>query len=119
MGKEVVAIPIAAYLVDRRRRHKNKVEKLVDPRNLSDDFDETDQVRGRSFAGDVRGDDPLSYESRSTKEKRKRPVIVRFGLRKKALASGAIGLAGLVAGSRISSDSRRERDYPELYPYYR
>ena len=125
MGKELAAIPIAAYFIDRRRRHKNKAEKLLDPRNLSDDFEDeedfnqNDSIRGQSYAGDIRGSDPLSFESRSTKEKKKRPVVYRFGLRKKALAGGAIGLAGLVAGTSLASPPREQKERPRRYPYQR
>ena len=85
MGRELIAaLPIAGYWLDRRRRHKNKPEEVFNPKNFSDN----PLVVGRSNSGDTRGSAPLFSESRSTKEKKARPVVHRFGLRKKGISRG-------------------------------
>ena len=125
--KEAVSIPIAAYFIDRRRRHNNKTEKLIDPRNLSDSPDF--QTHGYSDSANIRGSAPLFSESRASslsehpgtrtsKEKKKRPQVFRFGLKKKVLVGGGLGVAGLAVGGRLSRESREENPYAR-YPYYR
>ena len=118
MGKELIAaLPIAGYWLDRRRRHKNKPEEIFNPKNFADN----PLTIGRSSAGDTRGSAPLFSESRSTKEKKSRPVVHRFGLRKKGIVGAGLGVAGLATGSRLSSDSRKEKQERQVrqYPYYR
>ena len=118
MGRELIAaLPIAGYWLDRRRRHKNKPEEIFNPKNFSDN----PLVVGRSNSGDTRGTAPLFSESRSTKEKKARPVVHRFGLRKKGIIGAGLGAAGLATGSKLSKDARKEKQERQVrqYPYYR
>ena len=84
-------------------------------------FSDNPLVVGRSNSGDTRGSAPLFSESRSTKEKKARPVVHRFGLRKKGIVGAGLGVAGLATGSKLSSASRKEKQERQVrqYPYYR